>query len=34
VRYIHIASAIAQTIVIQAQIDRAYPQVESNVWTA
>ncbi len=30
VRYIHIAAAIAQTMVIQAQVDQMYPQVESN----
>jgi len=30
VRYIHIAAAIAQTMVIQAQVNQIYPQVESN----
>jgi predicted helicase len=31
VRYIHIASAIAQTMNIQAQIDQMYPEIESSV---
>jgi len=31
VRYIHIVSAIAQTMVIQTKVDQSYPDVESNV---
>lgn len=31
VRYIRIASAIARTMEIQAQIDAVYPQVEADV---
>jgi hypothetical protein len=30
VRYIHIASAIAETICLQQQIDALYPQVEAQ----
>jgi hypothetical protein len=30
VRYIHIASAIAETIRLQQQIDAIYPQVEAQ----
>ena len=30
VRYIHIASAIAETICLQQQIDALYPQVEEQ----
>jgi hypothetical protein len=34
VRYIHIASAIAETICLQQQIDALYPQVEAQtIWT-